>query len=71
MKHPYEDILHLPHPEPKKRQRMSIHDRAAQFSPFAALTGYEAMIQQTGREMERSIELAEEEKRILLDMEET
>ena len=37
MKHPYEDILHLPHPEPKKRQRMSIHDRAAQFSPFAAL----------------------------------
>ena len=65
MTNPYDDMLHLPHPEPKKRQRMSIHDRAAQFSPFAALTGYEAVIQETGRVTDREFELAEDGKRML------
>ena len=40
----YEDILYLPHHVSPKRQPMSMEDRAAQFSPFAALTGYEAAI---------------------------
>lgn len=65
MKNPYEDMLHLPHPEPKKHKRMSIHDRAAQFSPFAALTGYEAVIQETGRYTDRDFELAEDGMRML------
>lgn len=65
MTNPYRDMLHLPHPEPKKRQRMSMHDRAAQFSPFAALTGYEAVIQETGRITDRDFELAEDGKRML------
>lgn len=38
--HPYEDIIHLPHPVSKKHPPMSLLDRAAQFSPFSALTGY-------------------------------
>ena len=60
MSNPYEDILHLPHPVSKKRQRMSLHDRAAQFSPFAALTGYDAVIAETGRLTSRDFELAED-----------
>lgn len=37
----YRDIINLPHRQSQKRQRMSLHDRAAQFAPFAALTGYD------------------------------
>ena len=44
MKHPYDDILHLPHHVSKNHPQMSMRDRAAQFSPFAALTGYENAI---------------------------
>lgn len=36
----YDDIIHLPHHVSSKRPQMSMSDRAAQFSPFAALTGY-------------------------------
>lgn len=60
MSNSYDDILHLPHPEPKKRKRMSMLDRAAQFSPFAALTGYDAVIRETGRVTDRGFELAED-----------
>ena len=42
----YDDIIHLPHYEPKHHPRMSIWSRAAQFAPFAALTGYDAAIKQ-------------------------
>lgn len=45
----YDDIIDLPHPEPQTHPRMSIRDRAAQFSPFAALTGHSAAIAETGR----------------------
>ena len=45
----YDDIIHLPRPKSEKRLPMSLMDRAAQFSPFAALTGYEAVIAETGR----------------------
>ena len=40
----YGDIIDLPHPEPVNRSRMSREARAAQFAPFAALTGYETVI---------------------------
>lgn len=47
MKNEYEDIIHLPHHVSKTRPRMSMADRAAQFSPFAALVGYDAAISET------------------------
>ena len=40
----YDDIIDLPHPTSQNHPRMSLHDRAAQFSPFAALTGHHAAI---------------------------
>ena len=46
----YEDILHLPHHRSAKRRHMSMQDRAAQFSPFAALTGFDDQIEETGRQ---------------------
>jgi len=45
----YDDIIHLPHYEPKYHPRMSMWNRAAQFAPFAALTGFDAAIQESGR----------------------
>lgn len=45
----YDDIIHLSRPVSATRARMSAWDRAAQFSPYAALTGYEAAILETGR----------------------
>ena len=42
----YDDIISLPHYEPKHHPRMSMWSRAAQFAPFAALTGYDAAIKQ-------------------------
>lgn len=56
---PYDDIIHLPHPVSCKRSRMSNSDRAAQFSPFAALTGYDAAIGEAGRLTEDPVFLAE------------
>ena len=47
--HKYDDIINLPHPTSKKHPRMSLYTRAAQFSPFAALTGHEAAIKETVR----------------------
>lgn len=43
----YDDIIMLEHPTSSRHPRMSIHDRAAQFSAFAALTGYDAMVDKT------------------------
>ena len=56
----YDDIIHLPHPTSKNRPRMSIHDRAAQFSPFAALSGHAAAIAETARLTDRKLELNED-----------
>ena len=55
----YGDIIDLPHPVSKRRAHMSQVDRAAQFSPFAALTGHGAAIQETARLTESDAELAE------------
>ena len=60
--HPYEDILHLPHNVSKERPHMSLLDRAAQFSPFAALVGYEDIIDETARLTTQQRELDEAEK---------
>ena len=49
MNGPYDDILYMPHHVSATRKRMALLDRAAQFSPFAALTGYDAAIRETGR----------------------
>lgn len=51
----YDDIINLSHPEPKHHKRMGIYQRAAQFAPFAALTGYEEAIKEAQREMEEKV----------------
>lgn len=56
----YDDIINLPHFVSKKYPQMSMRDRAAQFSPFAALTGYDAEIKETTRLTDRRIELDED-----------
>lgn len=52
----YEDIIHLPHHQSARRPHMPLSERAAQFSPFAALTGYDAAIDETGRLTEAFME---------------
>jgi hypothetical protein len=49
MRNDYDDIINLPHYEPKHHPRMSMWSRAAQFAPFAALTGYDDAIRDTAR----------------------
>ena len=56
----YADMLLLPHPVSKKRPRMSVHDRAAQFAPFAALTGSEDAIGEAGRLTQQPVFLTED-----------
>lgn len=52
----YDDIIRLPHPDSPKHPRMSLYDRAAQFSPFSALTGHSAAIAETGRLTDQRME---------------
>lgn len=66
MTHQHDDILHLPHPTSAKHPRMPIGDRAAIFSPFAALTGHSAAIAETARLTEQKIQL-DEDRRSELD----
>ncbi|MCR5565722.1 MAG: hypothetical protein K6F61_02635 [Clostridiales bacterium] len=62
----YADIIDLPHWEPgKKHPRMSLHDRAAQFVPFAALVGYDEMVDEEARLTDRQIEPGEEQLNLL------
>lgn len=51
----YKDIIDLPHHQSNKRPHMSLHDRAAQFAPFAALTGHEEAIEEQGRITEEKV----------------
>lgn len=55
----YEDIINLPYIKSTSRSHMSLHDRAAQFAPFAALTGHEDAIEETARYTEDKIVLDE------------
>lgn len=65
MKSPYEEIIDLPHHVSAARPRMPMKDRAAQFSPFAALTGYDAEIKETGRLTEEWVEMGEDCRDVL------
>ena len=64
----YDDIIGLPHHVSSTRPHMPMLDRAAQFQPFRALTGYEDAVQETARYTDEKVELTENEK-ALLDME--
>ena len=65
MKPDYSDIIHLPHHVSKTHPQMSMHDRAAQFSPFAALTGYDSAISETARLTKEKILLNEDMQELL------
>ncbi len=60
MNNRYDEIMELPHHVSKTRPQMPMSDRAAQFAPFAALTGYDSAIKETGRLTDERIELDEE-----------
>ncbi len=60
MNNRYNEIINLPHHVSKTRPQMPISDRAAQFAPFAALTGYDSAIKETERLTDERIELDEE-----------
>ena len=71
----YDDIINLPHHTSATRQRMSISDRAAQFAPFAALTGYDGVIEETARltddedaQSDESTEILNRKLRLLNDL---
>ena len=61
----YDDIINLPHKQSAKRPRMSLLDRAAQFAPFAALTGYDDAVKETARLTDERIEMSEENLNVL------
>lgn len=67
MTNSYEDIINLPHHVSATHPHMSAIDRAAQFSPFAALTGYDSAIKETARLTDEKIELDEYTKVALSD----
>lgn len=61
----YDDIINLPHHVSAVRPHMPMQDRAAQFQPFRALTGYEDAVRETARLTEEKPQLTEDEKAIL------
>ena len=62
MSNKYDDIINLPYEKSKTHPHMSSSDRAAQFAPFAALTGYEELIKETARVTEKKILISSEKK---------
>jgi len=58
----YDDIINLPHHESKKHPKMPVLDRAAQFQPFAALSGHDAAVRETARLTDNRLELDENKK---------
>ena len=65
MEFPYQDMLELPHHVSQRHPPMSLRDRAAQFAPFSALTGYEALLKEVARTVEPRRELAEASQELL------
>lgn len=59
---PYDDIMNLPHHVSSTRPHMAVADRAAQFAPFAALTGHDAAIKETARLTDEKLQLDENSK---------
>lgn len=64
-RHCYDDIISLPHPVSGSHPPMPVAERAAQFSPFAALTGFEDAIRETGRLTDSKVELDEDARELL------
>ena len=65
MNHPYDDIIDLPHHVSKRHPQMSMYNRAAQFAPFAALTGHDAAIIEAARQTDSEQELSENDAEVL------
>ncbi len=65
MSGPYDDIIQLPHPTSARHPRMSLSNRAAHFSPFAALSGHSAALAETARLTDQQIELSDDDKAVL------
>lgn len=65
MKHPYDDIIDLPHHVSERHPQMSMYNRAAQFAPFAALTGHDAAITEAARLTDAELELSESDAEVL------
>ncbi len=64
--HNYDDIINLPHHKSNNHPEMSLYARSAQFAPFAALTGYEELVEETARETNKKIEI-DDDIRFILD----
>ena len=67
MSGPYDDIIDLPHPTSERHPRMPMASRAAQFSPFAALSGYDDAVKETVRRAESRVKLTEAGEKFDLD----
>ena len=67
MTNPYDDIINLPHHQSLTRPHMSAYDRAAQFSPFAALTGYEDAVAETARQTDKRFYLMDHVLNLMTD----
>ncbi len=65
MSGPYDDIMDLPHPISSRHPHMSASNRAAQFAPFAALTGYDSALRETARLTEQKTDLSDDAKALL------
>lgn len=65
MNHPYDDIINLPHHVSERHPQMSMYNRAAQFAPFAALTGHDSAITEVARLTEAEEELSESDAEVL------
>ena len=61
----YDDIINLPHYEPKYHPRMSMYSRASQFAAFSALTGYDEQIKETARLTDNKLDIDDEVREIL------
>ena len=61
----YKDIINLPYKKSKNRKQMSLEERASQFMPFSALSGYEASLEEMRRTTDKKIELSQENKDII------
>ena len=62
MKTPYDDIIHLPHHVSKRHPQMPLYNRAAQFAPFAALSGHDAAVGETARQTDEQHDLSQSER---------
>lgn len=65
MSTPYDDIINLPHYVSKTRKQMSMDARAAQFAPFAALTGHDAAIAETARTTSSQLDMSTDQLQVL------